>query len=120
MGNIVLVDDLNFETEVFKSELPVLVDFGADWCAPCQRLYSTVAKFAADNDGKIKVCKVDIDDAPNITAKLGIRGVPTLVVFNGGNSLGHKVGLISLTEMSSFVMAEIAGYILAAAQYIKL
>jgi thioredoxin 1 len=109
MSDVVNVDDDNFEAEVLQSELPVLVDFSAAWCGPCKRLAPIVEKFASDNGGKVKVCTVDIDDAPNVAAKLGIRGVPTLMVFNGGTSLGHKVGLISLAEMSNFVATKIAG-----------
>lgn len=109
MTDVVHVDDDNFETEVLQSKLPVLVDFSASWCGPCQRLSPIVEKFAIENGGKIKVCKVNIDDAPNVAAKLNIRGVPTLMVFNGGNSLGHKVGLISLADMGNFVMTKIAG-----------
>jgi thioredoxin 1 len=107
MSDVVHVDDDNFETEVLKSEVPVLVDFSAVWCGPCQRLSPIVEKFATENVGKIKVCKVDVDDAPSVTAKMGVRGVPSLVVFQKGISLGNKVGLISLAEMTNFVMTKI-------------
>lgn len=109
MSDVVHVDDDNFEAEVLQSEIPVLVDFSASWCGPCQRLSPIVEKFATDNLGKIKVVKVDIDDASGIASKMKVRGVPTLMVFNQGNSLGYKVGLISLAEMNSFVMTKIAG-----------
>ena len=107
MSDVVHVDDDNFETEVLQSEIPVLVDFSASWCGPCQRLSPIVEKFATDNLGKIKVVKVDIDDASVVASDLKIRGVPTLMVFKGGSSLGHKVGLISLAEMTNFVMTKI-------------
>ena len=107
MSDVVHVDDNNFETEVLKSEVPVLVDFSASWCGPCQRLSPIVEKFATDNVGKIKVVKVDIDDASAIASEHKVRGVPTLMVFNAGKSLGHKVGLISLAEMSNFVMTKL-------------
>lgn len=108
MSDLIHVDDSNFEAEVLKSELPVLVDFSATWCGPCQRQLPLVEKFAAENLGKVKVCKLDIDEAPAIAAKLGIKGVPTLMLFNGGNSLGHKVGMISLADMNSFVLTKLA------------
>jgi thioredoxin 1 len=105
MSNIVHVDDNNFEAEVLQSEVPVLVDFGATWCGPCQRQLPIVEKFATDNVN-VKVCKVDIDDAPAVASKLGIRGVPTLMLFNAGKSVGYKVGLTSLAEISNFVMTK--------------
>lgn len=105
MSNVVHVDDNNFEAEVLQSEVPVLVDFGAAWCGPCQRQLPIVEKFATDN-GNVKVCKVDIDDAPVVASKLGIRGVPTLMLFNEGKSVGSKVGLTSLAEISSFVLTK--------------
>lgn len=106
MSDVVHVDDSNFETEVLQSDRPVLVDFGATWCGPCQRQLPIVEKFATDNTDTVKVCKVDIDDAPNMTSKLGIRGVPTLMLFNEGKSVGSKVGLTSLAEISNFVMTK--------------
>ena len=102
MSNVVHVDDNNFETEVLQSEVPVLVDFGATWCGPCQRQLPIVEKFANEYVG-VKVCKVDIDDAPAVASKLGIRGVPTLMLFNEGKSVGSKVGLTSLAEITNFV-----------------
>jgi len=107
MSDVVHVDDNNFETEVLKSEVPVLVDFSASWCGPCQRLSPIVEKFATENVGKIKVVKIDIDDASAIASEHKVRGVPTLMVFREGKSLGHKVGLISLAEMSNFVMTKL-------------
>jgi thioredoxin 1 len=105
MSDIVHVDDNNFEAEVLQSEIPVLVDFGAPWCGPCQRQLPIVEKFAIDNEN-VKVCKVDIDEAPNMASKLGIRGVPTLMLFIEGKSIGSKVGLTSLAEISNFVMTK--------------
>ena len=106
MSDIVNVDDNNFETEVLKSEVPVLVDFGATWCGPCQRQLPIVEKFANDNTTNVKVCTVDIDDAPNVASRLGIRGVPTLMLFSDGKSIGSKVGLTSLAEISNFVLTK--------------
>ena len=105
MSNVVHVDDNNFEAEVLQSEVPVLVDFGATWCGPCQRQLPIVEKFATDNEN-VKVCKVDIDDAPAMAAKFGIRSVPTLMVFSDGASLGTKVGLSSLADISNFMLVK--------------
>src|SRR3974377_1259046 len=107
MSDVVHVDDNNWKAEVIESTLPVLVDFSATWCGPCQRLSPIVEKFATDNVGKIKVVKVDIDEASSVASDLKIRGVPTLMVFRSGSSLGHKVGLISLAEMTNFVMTKL-------------
>ena len=107
MSDVVHVDDTNWEAEVINSDVPVLVDFSATWCGPCQRLSPIVEKFATDNVGKIKVVKVDIDDASEVASEFKVRGVPTLMVFKGGASLGHKVGLISLAEMNNFVMTKL-------------
>lgn len=105
--NIVHVDDDNFEAEVLKSDVPVLVDFSATWCGPCKRLLPILERFASDNFAKVKVCKIDIDDAPTVTAKLGIRSVPTMMLFNAGASVGSKVGLVSLAEVTNFVHSKV-------------
>jgi thioredoxin 1 len=106
MSDLVNVDDNNFEAEVLSSSVPVLVDFSATWCGPCQRQLPLLEKFAAENLGKVKVVKVDIDDASIITAKLGVRSVPTLMLFDQGKSLGYKVGLTSSAELNVFVMTK--------------
>ena len=106
MSDVVHVDDSNFETEVTNAIGPVLVDFGATWCGPCKRQLPILEKFAAENAG-VKVCKVDIDDAPATAAKFHIRSVPTLMLFNAGAPSGSKVGLTSLAEMSTFVFTKI-------------
>ena len=82
--NVIDVSDSNFDAEVLKSESPVLVDFTATWCGPCKQLAPVVEKIADENVGKYKVAKVDIDDCPSITQKYGVRGVPTVMVFKGG------------------------------------
>jgi thioredoxin 1 len=105
MSDVVFVDDSNFEAEVLNSDVPVLVDFSASWCGPCKRQLPLVEKFAAENS-KVKVCKIDIDDAPNVTAKLGIRSVPTLMLFYAGSAVGSKIGLTSFAEISNFVMTK--------------
>lgn len=100
MSDIVKVDDNNFESEVNNSKLPVLVYFGAIWCGPCLRQFPLLEKFAPDNLGRIKVCKIDIDDVSIITSKLGIRSVPTIMIFNLGKIVATKVGLTSLADIN--------------------
>ena len=109
MSDLIYVDDNNFEAEVLSSSVPVLVDFSATWCGPCQRQLPLLEKYATENLGKIKVVKIDIDDASIITAKLGVRSVPTMMLFNQGKNLGYKVGLTSFAELSSFVMTKTGG-----------
>jgi len=104
MSDVIDVNDNTFDSEVVNSKLPVLVDFGAAWCGPCQRQNPIVEIFAKDNTNKIKVVKIDIDDAPVVTAKFGIRSVPTLMMFNVGVPVGSKVGLSSLAEINNFIV----------------
>jgi thioredoxin 1 len=92
-SNVIELNDENFDKEVGTSVQPVLVDFGATWCGPCKVLAPIVEKLADESVGKYKVCKVDIDEAPGITAKFGVRGVPTVIVFKGGQRAGQHVGV---------------------------
>ena len=91
--NIIELTDSNFDTEVLQSKEPVLVDFTATWCGPCKVLAPIVEKVAEETAGKYKVGKLDIDDAPGITQRYGIRGVPTVLVFKGGEKVGQHVGV---------------------------
>ena len=91
--NVIEVTDANFESEVLKADQPVLVDFGATWCGPCKALAPIVDKIADENVGKVKVAKVDIDDSPGVAQRYGIRGVPTVLVFRGGEKTAQHVGL---------------------------
>jgi thioredoxin 1 len=91
--NVVELTDANFEQEVLQSKEPVLVDFTATWCGPCKMLAPIVEKIADESVGKYKVGKLDIDDAPNVAKKYQIKGVPTIMVFKGGQQAGQHVGL---------------------------
>jgi thioredoxin 1 len=93
--NVHTFNNENFESEVLQSSLPVLVDFTATWCGPCRALAPIIEKVADDYQGKLKVGKLDIDDAPEITRKYGVRSVPTIIVFQGGEKTGQLVGLTS-------------------------
>src|SRR5258708_10603890 len=89
--NVTLVNDQTFDAEVLKSDKPVLVDFTASWCGPCKVLSPIVDKIADESQGKFKVVKVDIDEAPTTAATYGIRGVPTVFAFENGAIKGHHV-----------------------------
>jgi len=92
-GKIIELTDTNFDQEVLKSTEPVLVDFTATWCGPCKALSPIVEKIAEESVGKYKVGKLDIDDAPGITQRYGIRGVPTVLIFKGGEKVDQHVGV---------------------------
>jgi thioredoxin 1 len=98
-NNVVVVDDSSFETEVLKADKPVLVDFGATWCGPCKALAPVVAGLADESVGKYKIVTVDIDDAPGVAQKYGIRGVPTLAVFRGGEKTASHVGVTTKAKL---------------------
>ena len=98
-GNVIELNDENFDAEVSKSQQPVLVDFGATWCGPCKVLAPIVEKLADENVGKYKICKVDIDDAPKISAKFGVKSVPTILVFKNGEKSAQHVGLTNKEKL---------------------
>jgi thioredoxin 1 len=91
--NVTAVDDRSFEAEVLRAEGAVLVDFGAKWCGPCRALDPIIARIADENVGRVKVVTVDIDDAPEVAARYGIRGAPTVMVFERGERRAQRVGL---------------------------
>ncbi len=92
MAEIVLSEQ-NFEAEVMKSEIPVLVDFWATWCGPCRMLAPTIEKIAEEQEGVVKVCKLDVDEEPEIAARFGIASIPTLMVFKNGAVVKKSVGV---------------------------
>jgi len=98
-ANVLSFTDQNFEAEVLKSNVPVLVDFTATWCGPCQRLAPIVEKIADEYAGKVKVGKLDIDDAPEMARKYGVRSVPTCIVFEGGAKKGSQLGVAKKEEL---------------------
>ncbi len=83
----------NFKTEVLESDIPVLVDFWATWCGPCKMLAPTISKIAEEKAGQIKVCKLDVDEEPEIAAQFGISSIPTLIVFKAGKPAKKSIGV---------------------------
>jgi len=103
MGNSksleVEVNGNNFKQEVLESSIPVLVDFWASWCMPCRMLAPTIEKLAEENQGKLKVCKLNTDENQNISAQYGIQGIPTLIIFREGKEVGRTVGVMSKEKL---------------------
>jgi thioredoxin 1 len=91
----VIEKDADFEPEVLRSAVPVIVDFNATWCGPCKALAPIVDKIGQDFEGKVKVVSIDIDDCTEVTKKYGVKSVPTILVFNNGEKVGQTVGLTS-------------------------
>ena len=89
----VILNARNFEEEVLKSDIPVLVDFWATWCGPCKMLAPTIARIAEEKAGVVKVCKLDVDEEPAIAAKYGIRSIPTLLLFKNGQLVKTSIGV---------------------------
>lgn len=96
---IVEVKADTFEAEVLKSQIPVLVDFWAPWCGPCKALLPIIQKLAAEMDGKVKICKVNIDESPEIAGKYSIMSIPTLLIFQDGAVSDQLVGLVQKNKI---------------------
>lgn len=92
----------NFETEVLKSDVPVLVDFYADWCGPCKMLAPLLEQFAQENP-QVKVCKINVDDQADLAMDYDVRSIPTLVVFKDGKEANRSVGLISKSQLENLI-----------------
>ena len=97
------VSDASFDAEVLSSDVPVLVDFWAAWCGPCKMIAPLLDELAGEYGDKIKICKMDVDESKETPAKFNIRGIPTLMVFKGGNAEGTKVGALSKPQLKEFI-----------------
>lgn len=95
--------DNDFDEQVVKSELPTLVDFWAEWCAPCKSIAPTVEELSKEYQGKIKIGKLNVDENPKTATQFGIRGIPTLLLFKEGKVIHQMVGVKSKTEMQKIL-----------------
>ena len=101
--HIVVVNDDSFEQEVLKADIPVLVDYWADWCGPCKMVAPLLDEIAQEYVGKLKVAKLNIDENQATPPKYGIRGIPTLMLFKGGNVEATKVGALNKSQLAAFI-----------------
>jgi thioredoxin 1 len=101
------ISDDSFEQEVLQAGVPVLVDYWADWCGPCKMISPILDEVAKEYTGKLKVCKLNIDENQATPPKFGIRGIPTLMIFKNGNVEATKVGALSKSQLTAFVDSNI-------------
>ncbi|MFZ1326436.1 MAG: thioredoxin TrxA [Candidatus Contendobacter sp.] len=100
---IVYVTDDSFQTEVLQAEQPVLVDYWAEWCGPCRMIAPILDEVAAEYAGRVKICKVNVDENQATPAQYGIRGIPTLMLFRNGKVEATKVGALSKSQLIAFL-----------------
>ncbi len=104
---ILYVTDAEFEDKVLQSDTPVLVDFWAEWCGPCKMIAPILEQVAGEYAGKVVVAKLNIDENQSTPPKYGIRGIPTLMLFKGGNVEATKVGAVSKSQLAAFLDSNI-------------
>ncbi len=104
---IVYLSDESFETDVLQADCPVLVDYWAEWCGPCKMIAPVLDEIAKDYSGKLKICKLNIDENADTPPKYGVRGIPTLMLFKGGNVEATKVGALSKSQLAAFLDSNI-------------
>ena len=97
------VTDDSFGTDVLKSDKPVLVDYWAEWCGPCKMIAPILDEVSKDYDGRLQIAKMNVDENRDVPAKFGIRGIPTLMLFKGGELAATKVGALSKAQLTAFI-----------------
>ena len=108
MGHPIAVTDMDFEAQVEKATMPVLVDFWADWCAPCKMIAPMVEDLANEYDGKVTFVKVDVDSNPETSIKFGIRSIPTLLLFKDGKPVDQVIGAVPKAVLKSRLESALA------------
>lgn len=108
MSDIIHVTDNDFAEKVLKAELPVLVDYWAEWCGPCKMIAPVLDVLADEYDGKLLICKIDISSNPETPQTFGVRNIPTLMIFNKGEAVATKVGAVSKSQLAAFIDATLS------------
>ena len=106
-GKTVAITDATFTKQVLESDLPVLVDFTATWCGPCQRLAPILEELAGDFTGQLKVVKLDVDESPTTPQQFGVSSMPTLMLFHQGRLIDHQVGLQSKSALTNWLKSSL-------------
>ncbi|NKW91479.1 thioredoxin [Rhodobacteraceae bacterium R_SAG9] len=99
----VAVTDATFDEEVKNADVPVVVDFWAEWCGPCKQIGPALEELSAEMDGKVKIAKVDVDSNPNAAAALGVRGIPALFIFKDGQVISNRAGAAPKAALQSWI-----------------
>ncbi|MEE2702037.1 MAG: thioredoxin [Thermodesulfobacteriota bacterium] len=107
MSTVVETTDDDFQKEVLDSDIPVLVDFWAPWCGPCKMLAPTLEEISRENNGKIKIVKINIDENQEMAGKFGIRSIPTMMIFNKGELKNQIVGSLPKEQIEKIILEEI-------------
>lgn len=103
----VKIDTGNFDSDVLNSDTPVVVDFWAEWCGPCKMIAPSLEEIATEMGDKVKIAKVNMDENPDLAAKYGIRSIPTLLMFKGGEPVAIQVGAAPKNKLSDWISSEI-------------
>jgi len=100
-------DSSNFEAEVLKSDIPVVVDFWAEWCGPCKMIAPSLEEISNEMDGKVKIAKLNMDENPELAAQYGVRSIPTLLMFKDGEPVAIQVGAAPKNKLSDWINSEV-------------
>ncbi|WP_128255075.1 thioredoxin [Falsirhodobacter deserti] len=101
------VTDATFDAEVRQSDIPVIVDFWAEWCGPCRQIGPALEELSAEYEGKVKIVKVNVDENPASPAQLGVRGIPALFMFKGGEVVSNKIGAAPKAALANWIQSAI-------------